>query len=136
MASFALSAHICGQELAVTAYNDGSGWVVQSPGGGARSVGRFDAAVRIASDELGRYLRRAQRKQPWGLVVRVGGSSALYGTPNPAAGVVLSGRPGDPKSLVARIRHRWHEGDGPISALENAFQIVSELLKRSSRAAA
>lgn len=135
MASFSLTAHICGQELGARAYNDGTGWVVETPAG-QQAAGRFETALRLARNEVGSYLRRARHDQPWGLVVQAGGSSAIYGTPNPAVGVVLGGRAGDPNSLVARIRRRWHDGDSPISALENAIEIIRALVERSRRVAA
>lgn len=135
MASFSLIAHICGQELAVSATSDGPGWVIETHAG-QQVVGRFETALRLARNEIGSYLRRARRDQPWGLVVQAGGSSAIYGTPNPAAGVVLGGRPGDPNSVVARIRRRWQDGDSPISALENAIEIIRALVERSHRTAA
>jgi len=99
-------------------------------------VGRFQTALRLAHNEIGHYLRRARHDQPWGLVVQAGRSSAIDGTPNPAAGVVLRGRPDNPNSLVARIRRRWREGDSPLSALENAIDIIRTLVERSHRAAA
>jgi hypothetical protein len=135
VAGFSLTAHICGQEFAVSVHNDGTGWVVVTPAG-QQSAGRFNTALRLARNEIGHYLSRARRDQPWGLVVQAGGSSALYGTPNPAAGVVLGGPPGNPNSLVARIRRRWHDGDSPVSALENAIEIIRALVERPRRAAA
>jgi hypothetical protein len=135
VANFSLTSHICGQEFVVSAYNDGTGWAVVTPSG-QQAAGRFETAPRLARDDIGNYLRRARHNQPWGLVVQAGGSSAIYGTPNPAAGVVLGGIPGDPNSLVARIRRRWHDGDSPISALENAIDSVRALVERSGRAAA
>jgi hypothetical protein len=135
VASFSLTAHICGHELVASAYNDGTGWVVETPAG-QQAAGRFETALRLVRNEIGSYLKHARREQPWGLVVQADGSSAIYGTPNPAAGVVLSGPPGDPNSLVARIRRRWHDGDSPVSALQNAIEIVRAVIERSRRAAA
>jgi hypothetical protein len=135
VASFSLTAHICGREYSVRAQNDGTGWVVTSPAG-QQAAGRFQTALRLARNEIGHFLSRVRREQPWGLVVQAGSSSAIYGTPNPAAGVVLGGAPGDPNSLVARIRRRWREGDSPHSALENAVEVIRAVLERSHRAAA
>jgi hypothetical protein len=108
---------------------------VETPAG-QQAAGRFKTALRLARNEIGHHLRRARRDQPWGLVVQAGGASAIYGTPNPAAGVVLGGAPGDPNSLIARIRRRWRDGDSPISALENAIEIIRALVEPSRRAAA
>jgi hypothetical protein len=135
VASFSLTAHICGREYSVSAQNDGTGWVVISPAG-HQAAGRFQIALRLARNEIGHFLSGVRRDQPWGLVVHAGTSSAVYGTPNPAAGVVLGGVPGDPNSLVARIRRRWRDGDSPRSALENAIEIIRAVLERSGRAAA
>ncbi len=76
----------------MSAYNDGTGWVVETSAG-RQPAGLFETALRLARNEIGHFLRRARRDQPWGLVVQAGGSSAIYGTPNPAAGVVLGGPP-------------------------------------------
>lgn len=135
MADFSLTAHICGEELSVTAHNDGTGWVVHSRAG-SRAARRFQTALRLARDEVGSYLTHVRTNQPWGLVVSVGGASALYGTPNPAAGVSIGGPPGDPNSVIARIRRRWRDGDSPVSALENAVQIIRALTESATRAAA
>lgn len=133
--SFSLTAHVCGTEYSVNAQNDGTGWLVMTPTG-QHAAGPFQAAVRIARNEIGQFLSRVHRDQPWGLVVQAGSSSAMYGTPNPAAGVVLTGAPGDPNSVVARIRGRWRDGDSPLSALENAVEIIRAVLERRHRAAA
>lgn len=135
MADFSLTAHICGEELSVSARDDGTGWVVHSSSG-SRATRRFQVALHLARDEVGTYLTHARRDQPWGLVVTVGGASALYGTPHPAAGVSIGGPPGDPNSLIARIRRRWRDGDSPVSALENAVQIIRALAESPARAAA
>jgi hypothetical protein len=135
VADFSLIAHICGCEISVSAINDGTRWVLTGPAG-QQVVARFQIAVRLAHSDVGQYLTRARRDQPWGLVVQAGTSSAIYGTPNPAAGVVLTRAAGDPNSVVARIRRCWREGDSPLSALENAVEIIRALTQSSRKAAA
>jgi hypothetical protein len=124
MVGFSLNAHVCGQPRSATATFDGLRYTVSLASGDvhARSL---EQAIRIARDEIGRFLVSASRgDRPWGLTVSVGSVSASYGDPHPGAVPQLSGPRADPNSLVARIRSRWRDGDSPRSAVENAIEII------------
>ena len=119
---FSLIAQVLGQQVEVQAVRDGVGITVHTPSGpvSARSV---NDAVRIAHRHLGVVLQRAERPGiPWGLHVSAGEVAAVYGKWPLLPGPVDQRRA--PESAVSRIRRRWHDGDGPLAALENALAIV------------
>src|SRR4051812_6986618 len=101
---FTLKAHVLGDERSVTATDDGMG-VALVGNFGERRVATMREAERFAHEYIGRHLQQTLRgDRPWGIVVSVPGFSALYGTPNPAAGVALGGgAPVDLNSLPMRI---------------------------------
>ena len=137
MSRFTLTAHVLGDERTISALDDGTG-VVLTGDFGSRRAGSMHEAERLAREYIGRHLvEAAGGKKPWGLVVSVSGFSALYGTPNPAAGVALGGgAPADPNSAPMRIYRRWRPGDSPMSALENAVQIIKAVVGETGRARA
>jgi hypothetical protein len=123
---FSLSAHVCGSERSVSAEADGFGITVSTSGGPVRARSTNDA-VRLARDDIGEHLRRAERRSgvPWGLRVSVGGIQAVYGE----WPLIVGG--GEPEaSPVSRIRNRWDERSGPLSALANAIEIIRAYLPR------
>jgi hypothetical protein len=78
------------------------------------------------------YGRRSRRSgYRWGVCVSVAGVSAFY----PDVRFCRSGGGGNgpPSSeLVARIRRRWHDTQGPTAALENALNVIRVYLGRGS----
>lgn len=131
---FALSAHFIGSRRSVEANFDGYGWTVDTASGPV-SVRDIDQAIRIARQSIGELLRRVGRRPGWGLRVEVAGVAASYGEPDPEEVSFPSGGRADPNSLVARIRGRWHHGDSPESALDNALEIVRGYAGRRRRSA-
>lgn len=133
---FTLNAQVLGDQRTVSAEEDGLGITVTTSHGlrRARSV---EDAIRIARDDFGEFLRHAQRPGvPWGLSVAVSGVSAYYGDVRfcRAGG---GGAPLPDSDLVVRIRRRWHDGQGPHAALENAIEIIHAYVGRGrSRQAA
>lgn len=130
---FALDAQKAGAERHVHAVADGSGITVHRDGWpmATRSV---NDAVRLARNYIGEFLQSAQRGGiPWGLLVTVEEGVAAYGE------WPLSGRSSDnpqfSRTALVRIRERWHDS-GPLSALENAMEIVRAYAARSGRKAA
>jgi hypothetical protein len=127
---FSLAAQKAGLERHVQAELDGSGITVYRDG--TPVVARTgNDAIRIARDYIGEFLQPAQRGGiPWGLRVSVADGQAAYGE------WPLSG--GGPPSqsfrntALFRIHDRWHDS-GPLSALENAIQILREYVPRGSR---
>jgi hypothetical protein len=90
--------------------------------------------VHIARQDMGEFLLPAERRgRPWGLRVEVGGVQAVYGEWPLLPGRADGRRDNSP---VTRIRSRWHDGSGPLSALENACEIIKSYLGSSGRAAA
>jgi hypothetical protein len=127
---FTLDAHVLGDQRTVSAEQDGLGITVTTSQGlhRARSM---EHAIRIARDDMGDFLRPAQRPGvPWGLCVRVADVSAYYGEVRfcRAGG----GAPLPHNDLVSRIRRRWHERQGPHAALENAIEIIRSSVGRSA----
>jgi|SRR5947209_10396637 len=122
MLPFSLAAQVCGNELTVSAEPTRFGYSVSSPEGirAARSIGD---ALRLACREIAEFFEPARRPGvPWGLRVSVGDVGAVYGEwplfPGPPDGSRRTDTP------VSRIRRRWHDGDGPLAALDNARQII------------
>jgi hypothetical protein len=118
---FSLDAQKCGFERHTSAEADGFGITVSRDGEmvRARSV---DDAIRIARDYIGEFLQPAQRGEiPWGLLVTVPGGSASYGEWPLLGG---SRNPDFQNTPLVRIRNRWHNGSGPLSALANAIAII------------
>ena len=117
---FALDAHKAGFERHARAEADGLGITVFLEGEPQRD-GRFGGAIRIARDHIGDFLQPAQRGGiPWGLMVTVSGGRAAYGQWPLGGG---GGSPSFQSSPLVRIHNRWHDS-GPLSALENAIQII------------
>ena len=130
---FTLTAQVAGFGHSVSASNDGTGIVVHTTTGTATARSVSDAA-RIAARDLALYLRGAERPGvPWGLRVEVGGVAAVYGE------FPLYSAPADPsrrpeRSPVMRIRDQWHDGAGPLAALENALRIIDAYTGRRAAA--
>jgi len=118
---FQLKAHFLGKHRSVAATTDGYGWQVTTESGQV-AVSSIEQAIRVARQHIGEFLRRVEHKPGWGLRVEVGPVAASYGEPDPEE-VVFPGGSADPNSLVSRIRTRWHSGDSPVAALENAIEI-------------
>jgi hypothetical protein len=132
---FELRAHFLQTRRSVRARPTGLGWQVETDADRVE-VRTLEQAVRIAEQHIGELLRRVGRRPGWGLSVIAGSASAFYGEPDPMQVAVPGGRGASPDSLVARIRSRWKQGDSPVSALQNALQIVRGYLGRSGRRAA
>lgn len=129
---FSLQAQVVGRQYRVSAEHDATGIVVHTPSGpvAARSV---NDAIRIAHRHIGLVLQRAQRPGiPWGLLVSAGGVQAVYGE-SPLLQVPVDTRR-QPESPVSRLRRQWHDGDGPLAALENAMAIVRHYVARRAAA--
>jgi hypothetical protein len=130
---FSLDAQKAGAERHVHVDADGSGLTVFRDGWPV-SVNSINAAIRMARDYMGEFLQSAQRGEiPWGLRVSVIDGVAAYGD-----WPLTGGSPRNPdfsRTPLVRIRERWHDS-GPLSALENAIEIVKAYAGRSARAAA
>lgn len=129
---FSLTAQVLGHQRSCTAESDGFGITVNTATG-PRSVRSWHEAIRVAEQDIGLFLRRAERGDiPWGLHVSVGTVQAVYGE-----WPLLPGPPSDrpEPSPVSRIRSRWRESDGPMSALNNAVEIIRFYLPRRRQAA-
>ena len=130
---FTLEAQRCGPERHVTATLDGFGGITVDRDGDMAHVRSRSEAIRIARDYTGEFLRPAKRGgQPWGLRVQVADGWAVYGE-WPVAGAG-GGSPSFRSTPLVRIRNRWHDS-GPLSALENAIQIIREYAPQGRRAA-
>ena len=129
---FSLDAQRCGSERHVQAEADGFGITVYLDGE-PRKARTINDAIRFARDYIGEFLQTAQRGgMPWGLRVTVADGVAVYGEwPLTGGG---GGSPSFQNTPLVRIRNRWHDS-GPISALENAIQIIREYAPRIRRAA-
>jgi hypothetical protein len=66
---------------------------------------------------------------PWGVLVTVSGGATAYGEWPLSDG---GGSPTFQKSALVRIRRRWHD-HGPLSALENAIEIIHAYNRRPAR---
>lgn len=124
---FALDAHKAGDSRHVHADSDGSGITVYRDGWPVHASSANEA-IRVARDYIGEFLQPAQRGGiPWGLRVAVSDGVAAYGE------WPLSRGGGEGSSFqhtpLVRIRSRWHDS-GPLSALENAIQIIREYTTR------
>ena len=130
---FSLDAQVCGATRSTRAEQDGSGGITVYTSAGPRRARNVNDAIRLARNDIGEFLLPAQRGgRPWGLRVQVGGVAAVYGDWPLLAGP-SGGRPDN--SLVTRIRSRWHDS-GPLSALENAVEIIRAYLSPGRAAAA
>jgi len=126
---FSLDAQVCGFERHAKAEADGLGITLYLDGQPTRH-GSVNDAIRGARDFIGEFLRPAERgDRPWGLRVSVSGGAAVYGEWPLVGG---GGSPSFRKSPLVRIRERWHDS-GPVSALENAIQIIREYVSRGSQ---
>jgi hypothetical protein len=118
---FSLAAQRCGLERRVTVEADGLGITVGCDGSLSRA-GSTGEAIQQARQHIGEFLQPAQRGQiPWGLMVSVSAGAAAYGE-WPLAGT-REPSPSFENSPLARIHSRWHDS-GPLSALENAIEII------------
>lgn len=118
---FSLDAQKCGLERHVRAEREGLGITVYRDGEPVLA-GSVNDAIHIARDYMGGFLQPAQRGGiPWGLRVTVSDGVAVYGDwPLSGGG---GGGSGFQNTPLVRIRNRWHDS-GPLSALENAIQII------------
>lgn len=130
---FALDAHKAGHELHVRATSDGSGITVDRDGWPTHTSS-ISEAIRVARDYVGEFLQPAQRGGiPWGLLVTVEDGVASYGEwPLSGGG---SRNPDFSRTPLVKIRNRWHDS-GPLSALENAIEIIKAYAPRGMRRAA
>jgi hypothetical protein len=130
---FRLQAQVLGAERSASADADGYGGITVHFSGGVRHVGTANEAIRIARDDIGEFLRRAQRPGvPWGLLVVVSDGQAVYGEwPLTGGG---GGSPSFQRTPLVRIRNRWHDS-GALSALENAIRIIREYAPKGRAAA-
>lgn len=130
---FALDAQKCGNERHARADADGLGITVYTDGHPHHARSSSDA-IKIARDYIGEFLRPAQRGGiPWGLRVTVQDGTACYGEwPLTGGG---GGSASFQKTPLVQIRNRWHDS-GPLSALENAAQIIRAYASKPVRRAA
>jgi hypothetical protein len=127
---FSLAAQKAGFQAHADAQVDGLGIVVSTEAGVTR-VRTVDAAMRVARDHIGEFLAPAsQGAIPWGLLVSVAEGSAASGEWPLSGGTAT---PSFQQTALARIRRRWHD-HGPLSALENAMEIVRAYNGGSARA--
>lgn len=128
---FSLDAHKCGNERHTSAETDGFGITVSLDGEMVRARSTNDA-IRIARDYIGEYLRQAERGGvPWGIRVTVPDGTAIYGEwPFTRGG---AGDPAFRNTPLFRIRNRWRDGSGPLSALANAVEIIRAYVGGRSR---
>ena len=129
---FGLDAQKAGAERHVHADADGIGITVYCDGW-PRPVRSTSDAIRIARDYIGEFLAPANRGGiPWGLRVTVSEGVAVYGE---WPLVPSSERPSFRMTPISKIRSRYH-GSDPISALENAIEIIKAYTPSRPRAAA
>jgi len=127
---FSLAAQKAGFEAHVNAEADGLGIALNTDAAPIRVRGT-DAAIRAARDYIGQFLEPARRGGiPWGLLVTVSEGVAAYGEwPLSGAG---GGSPSFQQTALVQIHKRWHDR-GPLSALENAIEIVHAYNRRPAR---
>ena len=132
MFTFSLDAQVNGPTRSVSAEPDGFGIVVRT-NDGVRAAHSWGEAIRIAREDIGPFLGRAQRDGlPWGLRVSVPDGVAVYGKWPLAPSGPPS--PSFQQSPLSRIHDRW-DRSGPLSALENAIAIIREYAPRGRAAA-
>jgi hypothetical protein len=118
---FELNAQKAGFERQIEAEADGFGITLIRDGNPSR-VSSADEAIRDAGDYMAEFLRPAARGGiPWGLRIVVLDGVAVYGEWPLVGGGGRS--PSFQKTPLVQIRERWHDS-GPLSALENAIQII------------
>jgi hypothetical protein len=126
---FSLAAQKAGFEAHANVEADGLSITVNTDQGPIHARG-IDAAIRAARDYIGQFLGPASHGHiPWGVLVTVSEGVAAYGE------WPLSGGGGSPtfqESALVRIRRRWHD-HGPLSALENAIEIIHAYNRRPAR---
>jgi hypothetical protein len=90
-------------------------------------------AIRIARDYVGELIHNAGGGIPWGVRVTVPDGTAVYGEwpLMPGGG---GGSPSFQDTPLVKIRNRWH-GSSPLSALENAIEIIKAYAPRFRDAA-
>ena len=127
---FSFTARVCVDERTISAAADDLGGVTVQTSSGPRHARTINQAIHIVRDDLGPFLARAQRRDlPWGFSVTVAGVSAYYGDVRFLRGGAGRGLPSN--ELVVRIRRQWHDGQGPIAALDNALKIVRAYTEES-----
>jgi hypothetical protein len=127
---FSLEAQKAGFQAHASAEADGGAIVVSTDQGPIPASG-VDGAIRVARDRIGHFLEPARRGGiPWGLLVTVSDGMARYGEwPQFGGG---GGSPSFQQTPLVRIHQRWHD-HGPISALENAIEIIHAYNRRPAR---
>ncbi len=127
---FSLEAQKLGFNAHASAEADGLGITVSTDQAPIRTRG-VDAAIRAARDYIGQFLEPASRGGiPWGLLVTVSDGMARYGDwPQFGGG---GGSPSFRQTPLVRIHQRWRD-HGPISALENAIEIIHAYNRSPSR---
>jgi hypothetical protein len=133
MVSFAAEILARTRSASITTTPDGFCVTLDGP---SATYSRCAQALNVAREHLGRFLATAERQRDlgWRLTVTVAAGSATYGTLPAQFG--FGGRPVAPDEQLVRIRGRYHDGDGPIAALQNALQIARAYPPESARAAA
>lgn len=131
---FRLEAQKAGAECHVSVSADGFGLSVDRDGWPTRARNSAEA-VRIARDYVGDFLEPADHGAiPWGLRVTVADGIAVYGD-WPLAAPKERPDPIFQRTPLVRIRKRWHDS-GPLSALDNAVEILRTYAVRTARRAA
>jgi hypothetical protein len=126
---FSLAAQKAGFEVHASAETDGLGITVSTDQGPIRAHS-MDSAIRVARDYIGQFIEPARRGGiPWGLLVTVSEGVASYGQWPLSGG---GGSPSFQQTALVRIRGRWHD-HGPLSALENAIEIIHAYNRRPTR---
>lgn len=133
MQLFSITAQVAGFTHEATATNSGTGIVVTTDTG-IRVARTISDATRIAAQDIGLFLRKAEQPGiPWGLQVAAGSASAVYGE-FPLLSVPVQESRRREITPVARIRRMWQDGDGPLAALENALRIIDAYTGRRAAA--
>jgi hypothetical protein len=136
MSAVSMEAVVHTESRSVSIAHAGEGFALRTDKG-ARRFRTFNQALHEGREYLGPFLARAERRptQPWGLRVCVSAGCAFYG-PNPPRSVGGGGAPVPPAELLAKIRSEYHEGGGPLAALNNAIKVARAYPPEEAREAA